>query len=599
MSTLAELKAELAARKETAQSPEAITPAAAVPTPTATPIATPAPSGVDVSRFQTTTPPPPPQGEGEEPDVFSKFGSSGAKASKAEKGAQTADLHQKGALMGLEPEDMTTGNAQFKAALQDRIPPKPTVWGGIKKHAKAALGGIKEGAQSVHDSTIFAGKAIGDFVGGASYDFRATKDVNDRFDKQKEILTKAGGPSIEMDLLVLEQDRQKALEGAMMEVSDDDAKAIAADLGRAVVQVGTAIAGPMLKAPAAVEALGPVAKFLAARGLSAAEAGTAGFTEESLRVIANGGTKAEALKAGMTGALWGAVFGAVLGGAPGKKGKSIRSAKKAQGIASESATSLKSLRKGVAEGAGIEIDTPGKWKEFFFGKKAPSRPASDAVKRGISDLAEGAQEVPTNPVKLHDAAKARGIKVGKELRPEMADVGLDTKIRPGGIGSNKGKLKEVADSIRKDILEQPSLLMKEADKKKLGKILDKIDNATTLDEVWDARIEWDGLQTNGIKQATSLSDSITQHRNDIWTTTRDIMNNIMDEVAEQAGKPGVAKKFQQMRDLFEIQENIIARIGEYAKQTKGILKSKAAAATVVGVSAASYVGKKIKDVVKP
>lgn len=220
----------------------------------------------------------------------------------------------------------------------------------------------------------------------------------------------------------------------------------------------------------------------------------------------------------------------------------------------------KTARLALAEGR-IEPAKRGFVQKLFGGKEGEIIPtvkiqkASNIIQRDIPDLDIN------NPQKLFKQVKALGINKSKKLAPALKEVALPT--------DKVDEFVKIATDIEENVLNNPQIknLLTGKEKKSVKEFLDNLLDAKNMDEFWQARIKYDKTVPSGVKQATELSDSVTQFRKDFWLETRGEMNRILDETTQGIG---VSDEFAEMSALFEAQQNIIQRAPELLKPEAGL-----------------------------
>lgn len=109
----------------------------------------------------------------------------------------------------------------------------------------------------------------------------------------------------------------------------------------------------------------------------------------------------------------------------------------------------------------------------------------------------------------------------------------------------------------------------------------KLVNARTLDDIREARKDWDNLFSDAVKRASDVSAPTTRKANALWKKTRDIMNKYIDDTAKSIGDDTVRKEFDEMSALFKANSNIYEWIGkDILKPTDWVINSKSILWTV-------------------
>lgn len=138
---------------------------------------------------------------------------------------------------------------------------------------------------------------------------------------------------------------------------------------------------------------------------------------------------------------------------------------------------------------------------------------------------------------------------------------------------SKTALKPLKDSVQE--LTTLTDEFTNAERKKIGGVLKKLDEVTNLDDVWGLRKERDTYFSDAVKQADDMSAPSTRKAQQLWKTTRNLLNDYLDNAAEATTDMAVKQRFKEMSALFKAQENILGSTSaKVLKPSEGIINTK-------------------------
>lgn len=200
-----------------------------------------------------------------------------------------------------------------------------------------------------------------------------------------------------------------------------------------------------------------------------------------------------------------------------------------------------------------------KFFQKIFGGKRAIEPTEQLIEDGkiIGDLIDKPKTG-----NLQEFIKQIGDK-GIEIRNKVKPVLKKAEISKEGVDD----IVNIGADIEKDVANAFGDLTV-ADKKAYMKFKDKFIDAKNLDDLWEARIEWDKWITKNVKQAGSGSDAKLLARQDVWLQNRSKINDVISKLAPQEAE--FLSSLNQMRALLNAKENIATKGSEFAK-IKGII----------------------------
>jgi len=165
-----------------------------------------------------------------------------------------------------------------------------------------------------------------------------------------------------------------------------------------------------------------------------------------------------------------------------------------------------------------------------------------------------------------------GIKnISEEFAEDLSQITVDkTKLAP---------IKESIENVRTLAKESPDFIaIGESGVNKVQnqfmKIIDDLDakEDANLNDLWDARKNYDSKIPKAVKEANSNSNPINQEKQKLWLENRSMINDLMEEEAKRvaADAPDVAQAFTDLKDLINARDKIASRARDL-KETPGLL----------------------------
>lgn len=425
---------------------------------------------------------------------------------------------------------------------------------------------------------------------------QATQQTNDTISRlQQTIATKkaAGGDTskLEAALTQLQADMPKE---ADFTGNQKTAEQVAGDIGTTALNVagtvdlagaipGNAILG---SAEAAAPAATTAGERIINAGVTSAKYGTAygvaGAAQQnaSLEELAKQGI--------ISGGKW-----AITGGILGTAGEGIKS------VIGKATTPVEQVMENIApketaaearlamkQGRIIGAKEPGLFTAGSPGEIIPTEKVQQAAQT-IVDQIPGASKMdqPT----LFKALDTNIGKISTDLRPEMEKVTIpQDSLDKITTDWESLKVKQFEDASATD---EPNVIKIQ---KQFQKVIDSIKPDTSLDKVWDARIDYDNSVPNNVKKANSLSSDWLNTQRSIWLKNREILNNVINDSATGLGTKS-QKAFSDMSDMYTAQNGLLTK----AKATITAKPSKLAAwisrnpikSGIAGIAIGSQLGK--------
>lgn len=312
----------------------------------------------------------------------------------------------------------------------------------------------------------------------------------------------------------------------------------------------------------------------------------------ALNAVSGGSTDAgEIAKQAAVGGTIGAATGGVLEGASAAlKGSSeidkITEAISPKETAAEAKLAMKQGRMTAAKEPGL----------FTSGKAGEITP-SENVQRSAQTIKEqipGASKM-DDPT-LFNAIDDRIGTIARDLRPQMQAV----KVKPEALE----KVANEWETVKADQLGETSLASEEANIKKqqgyFEQRLLKINSNSNLEDVWDARVDYDNSVPTSVKKATSLSSDSQQTAKRIWLQNRAVMNEMINDLETGLGETS-KKAFSDMSDMYTAQNGLMTKAKDSlkvkpSKITQWILRNPVKSSIVgasIGTSVTTGIAKKV------
>jgi len=236
----------------------------------------------------------------------------------------------------------------------------------------------------------------------------------------------------------------------------------------------------------------------------------------------------------------------------------------------------------------------------LFGKKpdivAPTPKIENASKL-IQEKIPNAEKL--SNYELHGAVKNETTNIAKSLKPEMEKI-IVPKEKTDAIKSTWETVKKTQQKTSDYDLYNGKKIQKNFEavlddlKLPVKDPVTKQFRQKNLDEVWEARKNYDASIPERVKQADINSPSDLQYQREVWLENRKILNDIINDTQEGLGELS-KKSFKNMSDLYEAAENILSNVKIDTKGTKGLVQeilpgkvadwAKGAAITGLGIGA--------------
>lgn len=202
----------------------------------------------------------------------------------------------------------------------------------------------------------------------------------------------------------------------------------------------------------------------------------------------------------------------------------------------------------------------------LFGKRPDIVSQSSEVQRAANTIQQaipGAAKM--SDTELYSSLDDKTSEMAQGLQGEMQKV----PVSPDTVG----KVKDTWDELKSEQAARPEFLDNEAGniafQQKFGNYLKQASNANTLDDVWEARKDYDSSIPNNVKQATEASSPILQTRKTMWLENRAILNSVINDTASGLGQTS-QKAFADMSDMYMGQQNILTKAKVDVKGTSGV-----------------------------
>ena len=164
------------------------------------------------------------------------------------------------------------------------------------------------------------------------------------------------------------------------------------------------------------------------------------------------------------------------------------------------------------------------------------------------------------------------IQAGKQVKNEIGIMSKELKpqLQKIKVGSRTKLKADTYKSIQSEILSKDTLNI--AEKKAVKKAILKIKTAKNANDLWEARIEYDKSIPDRVRKANINSDNKLQLAQQTRKSTRNEINNMINEVSDWITDTNVRETFKDMSSLYEAGWNIKKRVGMETKGTEWIWK---------------------------
>lgn len=203
---------------------------------------------------------------------------------------------------------------------------------------------------------------------------------------------------------------------------------------------------------------------------------------------------------------------------------------------------------------------------MLFGDKGANIAPTKQIQEATDLVVKNIKKPASTPAKLYRQIGEVVNRRSDELGSKLKQVELPSAVK------SKTALKPLKDSVQE--LTTLTDEFTNAERKKIGGVLKKLDDVTNLDDVRSLRKEWDTYFSEAVKQADDMSAPSTRKAQQLRKTTRGLLNDYLDNAAEATTDVAVKQRFKEMSALFKAQENILGSTSaNVLKQSKGIVNA--------------------------
>ena len=214
----------------------------------------------------------------------------------------------------------------------------------------------------------------------------------------------------------------------------------------------------------------------------------------------------------------------------------------------------KEARLALSEGRVI----PGE-KASWFSPSTPDTvlPSSKTIKAEQTIIRSIPNANKLDAPQLYSALETKTSEISTQLKPQMKTVG----VKP----ETMDKAAEAWNLTKADQLEKSdsTYALGESTIQKIQNQfetrLKRIDNAKSLDDVWQERIDYDNSIHENVKKANSMSSETLQNKRTIWLQNRNIFNNIINDLETGLGEKS-RQAFSDMADMYQAKEGILSNV---------------------------------------
>lgn len=223
---------------------------------------------------------------------------------------------------------------------------------------------------------------------------------------------------------------------------------------------------------------------------------------------------------------------------------------------------VKEARIAQSEGRLIKGQEPTFFKSGTPDEVLPSEKtirAAKTIQKNIPDAHN------MDDAQLHTALDSKTSEIAKTLKPEMQKVPIDKKVTGSAFDSWQSVKKTQAGEaefidnaagnkkLQTQFEERLNSLKWDIQDKGTGKM--KAPTPKTLDDVWQARKEYDASVPDNVKTANAQSDAKLQFRKQMWLQNRAILNSIINDSESGLGETS-RQAFSDMHDMYNAKEGI-------------------------------------------
>ena len=221
---------------------------------------------------------------------------------------------------------------------------------------------------------------------------------------------------------------------------------------------------------------------------------------------------------------------------------------------------------------------------------------SDATNKSISTIIEnipnaGQMDAPT----LFQSINGKISEIAQALEPEMQKVG----VQPTAIDNmtNAWEQLKAEQMTAAPATEETNVAKIQS---QFEQRLAKIDNATSLNDVWKETQAYDNSIPESVKQANALSPRSLQDEKTMWLNNRSILTELTHNTSGALGET-FQQEFSDMSNLYNAKKNILSnaplqkkilpsKIGQFLKTPAGKI--------IVGGAKLGVIGESIKGLVR-
>lgn len=175
-----------------------------------------------------------------------------------------------------------------------------------------------------------------------------------------------------------------------------------------------------------------------------------------------------------------------------------------------------------------------------------------------------------NPQKLVDKIDDIGRGMYKDLSSKLKQINVGTMTK------NKSVIKKQIAGIIKDS-EWNKFFRSPQKQSAFKKLIADIDTASTADDLWKVRVNFDKLMKKPSQSIGFQGDTLSE----VWQDVRTLMNNNLDDIVSAYDDIGVKAKFYDMSSLLEAGDNLSLNMPNLIKEVPTLL-SKAAKRLAIG-----------------
>ncbi len=204
----------------------------------------------------------------------------------------------------------------------------------------------------------------------------------------------------------------------------------------------------------------------------------------------------------------------------------------------------------------------------IFGKKPDTISPSDQVVKASQTIQNHIPNAAKmDDAELYNALSDKTTKISEDLKPEMEKVPVSKETQ--------SSVRKTWEQVKKDQETEPEYDAFPGSGKSQVKFeaylkdLEATPNPS-LNDVWEARKNYDSSIANNVKNASEASSPQLQWQKQMWLQNRSILNDLIHDTESGLGTES-QKAFSDMKDMYSARENLVSKAKADTKGTTGFV----------------------------